>query len=70
METLADLSSREQVEISVRRCPMCRAKVLVKLPGEVIIRNAILRVDSPTGRVSAKCARCKTWVEVPLRYTD
>jgi hypothetical protein len=20
------------------------------------------------GRVAAKCARCKTWVEVPLRY--
>src|SRR5215470_196338 len=35
---------------------------------EVIIRNAILRVESATGRVAAKCARCKSWVEVPLRY--
>ncbi len=54
--------------VTVERCPVCRAKVVVKLPGEVVIRNAILKVDAPTGRVSAKCARCKAWVEVPLRY--
>jgi hypothetical protein len=53
---------------SVDRCPVCRDKVLVKLPGEVLIRNAILRVDARTGRVAAKCGRCKSWVEVPLRY--
>jgi len=47
---------------------VCRAKVVEQLPGEVVIRNAILKVDAPTGRVSAKCARCKAWVEVPLRY--
>jgi len=34
-----------------------------------MIRNAILRVDGPSGRVTAKCPRCKAWVEVPLRYT-
>jgi hypothetical protein len=34
------------------------------------VRNAILRVDRPTGRASAKCSRCKTWVDVPLRYED
>ena len=54
--------------VTVDRCPMCRAKVVVKLEGEVVIRNAILKVDAPTGRVSAKCGRCKSWVEVPLRY--
>ena len=54
--------------VDVERCPVCRAKVVVKLPGEVVIRNAILKVDAPTGRVSAKCARCKSWLEVPLRY--
>jgi hypothetical protein len=37
---------------------------------EVIIRNAILRVDAPSGRVEAKCTRCKSWVDVPLRYVE
>jgi DNA-directed RNA polymerase subunit RPC12/RpoP len=50
------------------RCPVCRAKVVVRLQDEVVIHNAILKVDSPTGRVTAKCSRCKPWVEVPLRY--
>ena len=51
------------------RCPVCRAKVVVALQNEVVIHNAILKVDPATGRVSAKCARCKAWVQVPLRYT-
>jgi len=51
------------------RCPVCRAKVVVTLQNEVVIHNAIIKVDPPTGRVSAKCARCKAWVQVPLRYT-
>jgi hypothetical protein len=36
---------------------------------ELLVRNAILKVDGASGQVTAKCARCKTWVEVPLRYT-
>jgi DNA-directed RNA polymerase subunit RPC12/RpoP len=51
------------------RCPVCKAKVVVALPNEVVIHNAILKVDAGTDRVSAKCARCKAWVQVPLRYT-
>jgi transcription elongation factor Elf1 len=51
------------------RCPVCRAKVVVALQNEVVIHNAILKVDASTGRVTAKCARCKGWVQVPLRYT-
>jgi len=51
------------------RCPVCRAKVVVALPNEVVIHNAILKVDPPSGRVTAKCARCKAWVQVPLQYT-
>src|SRR6267142_5593901 len=51
------------------RCPVCRAKVVVALQIEVVIHNAILKVDPATGRVSAKCVRCKAWVQVPLRYT-
>jgi DNA-directed RNA polymerase subunit RPC12/RpoP len=53
---------------SADRCPVCRDKVVVKSPREILIRNAILRVDALTGRVTAKCGRCKSWVEVPLRY--
>jgi hypothetical protein len=41
--------------------------MVVASPDDTVIRNAILRVDRG-GRVAAKCARCKTWVEVPLRY--
>ncbi len=40
----------------------------MKLQNEVVIHNAILKVDRPTGRVTAKCPRCKAWVRVPLRY--
>jgi hypothetical protein len=36
---------------------------------EVLVKNAILRVEGSTGRVTAKCSRCKSWVDVPLRYT-
>lgn len=50
------------------RCPICRVTILVRSAEEVVIRNAIVRVDAPTGRVTAKCPRCKGWVEVPLRY--
>ena len=50
------------------RCPVCRVTLLVRSPEEVVIRNAIVRVDAPTGQVTAKCPRCKAWVEVPLRY--
>jgi len=55
-------------DTAVDRCPVCHSKVVVRSANEVVIRNAILRVDRPTGRVSAKCTRCKSWLEVPLRY--
>ena len=51
------------------RCHICGAKVVVKTQGEVVIKNAILRVDQGSGRVAAKCPRCKAWVAVPLTYT-
>lgn len=54
--------------ITVLRCPGCRSRVVVRLGTEVVIRNAILKVDSATERVTAKCSRCKSWVEVPLRF--
>lgn len=54
----------------VQRCPTCRTKIVV--PGEqgLIVKNAILRVSAETGHASAKCPRCKTWVEVPLAYRE
>jgi hypothetical protein len=54
--------------VAIQRCPACRDKVVVDRTSEVVIHNAILRVDRPSGRVTAKCRRCKAWVEVPLRY--
>ena len=54
--------------VAIHRCPGCRDKVVVDRASEVVIHNAILRVERPSGRVSAKCRRCKAWVEVPLRY--
>jgi DNA-directed RNA polymerase subunit RPC12/RpoP len=50
------------------RCPVCSSKVVIHGEAEVLVKNAILRVDSASGRVTAKCPRCKAWVEVPLRY--
>ena len=51
-----------------KRCPACRTKIVVPDGGGVVVKNAILRV-SETGTTSAKCPRCKAWVEVPLRYS-
>jgi hypothetical protein len=54
--------------VALQRCPACRDKVVVERANEIVIHNAILRVDRPTGRVNAKCRRCKAWVEVPLKF--
>ncbi len=52
----------------MRRCPVCRTKIVVPDAEGLVVRNAILRVSGRTGSASAKCPRCKGWVEVPLRY--
>ena len=54
--------------VALQRCPVCRTKIVVADDAGVVVRNAILRV-SRTGHATAKCPRCKAWVEVPLRYT-
>jgi hypothetical protein len=51
------------------RCHVCGARVVVKSAGEVVIKNSILKIDGASGRVTAKCSRCKAWVGVPLMYT-
>ena len=51
------------------RCHVCGAKVVVKSASEVVIKNSILKIDGSSGRVTAKCSRCKAWVAVPLMYT-
>ena len=53
-----------------RRCPTCRTKIDVPAPDGLVVKNAILRVSSRTGRAAAKCPRCKSWVEVPLNYGE
>jgi len=50
------------------RCPTCRTKIVVPDADGLLVKNAILRVSLRTGDASAKCPRCKSWVEVPLRY--
>jgi len=57
------------VQEALARCPVCTAKLVVKSAADVVIKNAILKIDGASGRVTAKCSRCKSWVEVPLRYT-
>ena len=52
----------------IRRCPTCRTKIVVPDAEGLFVKNAILRVSAETGRASAKCPRCKAWVEVPLTY--
>jgi DNA-directed RNA polymerase subunit RPC12/RpoP len=56
-------------EARAGRCPVCANKMVVQGEHELLVKNAILRVDCASGQVTAKCARCKAWVEVPLRYT-
>jgi hypothetical protein len=58
-----------RVPDTLGRCHVCGAKVVVKNAGEVVIKNAILKVDGASGRVTAKCSHCKAWVAVPLMYT-
>jgi hypothetical protein len=60
-------SSAVQVSAATR-CQICGTKIVVPGPDEIVVKNAILRVDRHSGRVAAKCPRCKTWVEVPFRY--
>lgn len=62
----------EAIEDATRtpdRCRVCRSRIVVRGAAEILIKNAILRVEGTSGRVTAKCSRCKSWVEVPLRFT-
>jgi uncharacterized protein with PIN domain len=65
---VAQLLTREPAVASTSRCPVCATKIVVEGPSEVVVKNAILRVDRASGHVVAKCPRCKGWVDVPLRY--
>jgi hypothetical protein len=63
-----DAQAATSTPVAVQRCPACRDKVVVDRASEVVIHNAILRVDRASGQVTAKCRRCKAWVDVPLKY--
>lgn len=58
------------IPVDPRRCPTCRTKIVVPDAQGLVVKNAILRVSLETGHASAKCPRCKTWVEVPLTYRE
>ena len=60
--------TREPVVSPSIRCGVCASKIVVPGETDVIIKNAILKVDRASGQVAAKCPRCKAWVGVPLRY--
>ena len=64
---MAQLLTREPA-VTSSRCPVCANKIVVEGPSEIVVKNAILRVDRASGHVAAKCPRCKGWVDVPLRY--
>ena len=68
MEISPTLERRRGQE-ALRGCHVCGAKVVVKSDQDVVIKNAILKIDGATRRVTAKCSRCKAWVAVPLMYT-
>lgn len=52
----------------ILKCPTCGVTIQ-RVDGEfLVVRNAILRVDLRHGGATAKCPRCKSWVEVMLRY--
>ena len=50
------------------KCQTC-GETIQKMDGDfLVVRNAILRVDLRRRCATAKCPRCKSWVEVMLRY--
>jgi uncharacterized protein with PIN domain len=60
--------TRLTIPVDEQRCPTCRTKIVVPSEEGLVIKNAILRVNAASGQASAKCPRCKTWVDVPLTY--
>jgi DNA-directed RNA polymerase subunit RPC12/RpoP len=68
MAASAESKAQRVVLAEPQRCPTCRTKIVVPDPEGILVKNAILRVNVDTGDASAKCPRCKSWVEVPLRY--
>jgi hypothetical protein len=60
--------ARLAIPVDEQRCPTCRTKIVVHGEEGLVIKNAILRVNAASGQASAKCPRCKAWVNVPLTY--
>jgi DNA-directed RNA polymerase subunit RPC12/RpoP len=57
-------------KVEERRCPTCRARIVVPRPQGLVVKHALLRVSGKTGRAAARCPRCKSWIRVPLSYRD
>jgi phage FluMu protein Com len=70
MSMLAFTMRAEADAADEKRCPTCRTRIVVPDGAGLVVRNAILRIAREgNGGATAKCPRCKTWVEVPLRYS-
>jgi hypothetical protein len=55
--------------LSDGRCAQCLAPIIVTDESQVVlIKAAVLKADLQKRITYAKCPRCKSWVEVPLRY--
>ena len=67
MSLQVEAHGRDRVT-EIQRCPGCREKIVIPDGDGVVVRNAILRVSVRTGHATAKCPRCKAWVEVPLTF--
>ena len=70
MSMLAFTMPAQADAVEEKRCPTCRTRIVVPDGAGLVVRNAILRITRESGGgATAKCPRCKTWVEVPLRYS-
>jgi hypothetical protein len=56
--------------LSDGRCAQCLTPIIVTEASQaIVIKAAVLKADLQKHITFAKCPRCKSWLEVPLRYT-
>ena len=41
-------------KVEERRCPTCRARIVVPRPQGLVVKHALLRVSAKTGRAAAR----------------
>ena len=69
MDPLGEPGSDAQPLTSQGRCPFCKCKIhVIEEGGAVIIKAAVIKINSKRKVVCAKCPKCKHWLIVPLQY--